>query len=113
MEPAGSAESGSMEPERKPVRVPGIVTREIAGETILVPVRHGVSDLNCIFTLNETASLVWRMIDGTQTVSDVVRAACVEFGVADSTAEAEISAFLAEMHSAGLVSFDPQGSGTP
>ena len=35
---------------------PDMVSREIAGEVILVPIRRNVGDLESVYTLNETAA---------------------------------------------------------
>jgi len=35
------------------VKEPDLVTRLIAGETIIVPIRDGVGDLNAVYTLNQ------------------------------------------------------------
>ncbi len=48
-----------------------IVCREIAGQTILVPIRQTVSDLESIYTLNETAALAWRMMDGQHSLEEI------------------------------------------
>jgi hypothetical protein len=48
------------------------VTRDIAGETIIVPVRDGVGDLNSIYTLNELGTRVWQLVDG-QTQNPIFR----------------------------------------
>ena len=51
------------------------VTRAIAGETIVVPIKAGVGDLDSIYTLNEVGATIWGLIDGTTTVDGIV-AAC-------------------------------------
>jgi hypothetical protein len=45
------------------------VTREVAGETIIVPIRGNVGDLNSIYTLNEVGTKIWELIDGKNSVS--------------------------------------------
>jgi hypothetical protein len=100
---AGGAEIGSMEKERRHVRAGGIVTREIAGETILVPIRQGVGDLSCIFTLNETGSFLWGLIDGERSIDDLVQEVCEAFHVPDEAAARDVAGFLSEMEQAGLL----------
>ena len=41
------------------VKDPNIVSRKIAGEVILVPIRKNVGDLESIYTLNEVAARIW------------------------------------------------------
>ena len=48
---------------------PSIVSREIAGEVILVPIRNNVGDLESIYTLNETAARIWALLDGDHTLA--------------------------------------------
>ena len=41
------------------VRSESVVSRVIAGETLIIPVRKGVGDLASIYSLNEVASTIW------------------------------------------------------
>lgn len=50
---------------------PDIVHRSIAGEVILVPIRNNVGDMECIYTLNETAARLWDLTDGQRTLAQV------------------------------------------
>ena len=43
---------------------PNIVSRMIADECILVPIRHDVENLGSIYTLNEVGAFIWNSIDG-------------------------------------------------
>jgi len=48
-----------------------MVTRVIDDETILVPIYKTSEEINCIYTLNKVASMVWHMIDGKRTLSEI------------------------------------------
>ena len=48
-----------------------MVTRKIADETILLPIYRTSKEINCIYTLNKPASIVWDMIDGKTTVGEI------------------------------------------
>jgi predicted transcriptional regulator len=50
---------------------PSMVARQIAGETILVPVRQKAEDLESLYTLNETAARIWELIDGNRTLGEI------------------------------------------
>jgi len=80
------------------------VTREIAGETIIVPIKGNVGDLDSIFTLNEVATRLWQLIDGVRTGADVLEIICTEFDVTPEHAENDTKDFLVALESAGLVS---------
>lgn len=69
---------------------PDIVSRNIAGEMILVPIRNNVGDLESIYTLNETAALIWELLDGEHTLRAVRDAVVTEFEVEPSEAEQDM-----------------------
>jgi len=82
------------------------VSRSIAGETLLVPVRGRVGDLDCIYSLSEVASLIWNRIDGQATVQQLVEGVCTEFDVSPETAQSDTLQFIAQLQHAGLI--EPQ-----
>jgi hypothetical protein len=80
------------------------VARTIAGETIVVPVRGQVGDLESIYNLNEVGSLIWKLVDGQTTVSQIVEAVSAEFEVTPEQAREDTLEFLGGLESAGLIS---------
>ncbi len=82
---------------------PSIVSREIAGETILVPIRQNVSDLESIYTLNETAAFAWALIDGQRSVQAILDQIVAEFEVGAPEAERDLLELLAQLESFGAV----------
>jgi hypothetical protein len=83
------------------------VTRSIAGETLVVPVRGQVGDLDAIYNLNEVGAFIWEQVDGRKSVAQVVESVCEEFEVAREQAEKETSAFIASLEAAGMI--EPSG----
>jgi hypothetical protein len=79
------------------------VTRQIAGETIIVPVRSHVGDVNTIFTMNELGAMIWKLIDGQTTVSQIVAAVCSEYDVTLEQATADITDFLESLEAERLI----------
>ena len=84
-------------------RDPSIVSREIAGETILVPIRRNVGDLESIYTLNETGARIWALLDGSRTVAAIRDAISEEYEVEAEAAEQDIIELLAQLESIGAV----------
>jgi len=80
-------------------RSASIVAREIAGEMILVPIRHNVGDLESIYTLNETAAYIWSLIDGQRTVREIRDKVVAEFEVEEKEAEQDLFELLAQLES--------------
>jgi hypothetical protein len=79
------------------------VTRQIADETIIVPVVGGVGDLDAIFTLNEVGSHIWRFIETPTTVHAVVEEVGRAFDVPSDQAERDVVEFLDRLAEANLI----------
>jgi hypothetical protein len=80
-----------------------MVTREIGGETIIVPVCRRVGDLDSIYTLNGVGAMIWSLIDGQREVDQMVEAVCRTYDVSPEEAREDISHLLHEMEDAGLI----------
>jgi len=80
-----------------------LVTRDIAGETIIVPIKSNVGDLNSIFTLNEIGTMIWGLIDGKRSVSEIAEAICKTYEVKPEDAEKDILEFLDALKESGLL----------
>jgi len=85
------------------VRSRTVVTREVAGETIVVPVRGGVGDLDGLFTFNGVASDIWRWLEAGCTVEEVSAWVHEHYEVSEEQAHTDVAAFLEELRSQGLV----------
>ena len=83
------------------------VTRTIAGETLVVPVRGQVGDLDAIYCVNEVGGFIWELLDDPKSVTQVVDAVCREFDVAREQAEHETAEFIAALEAAGMI--EPSG----
>ena len=82
---------------------PSIVSRNIAGEMILVPIRSNVGDLDSIYTLNETAARIWELLDGEHSLGAVRDAIVAEFEVEQEEAVQDVLALIAQLESIGAV----------
>ena len=79
------------------------VFRRIEGETILVPIRGNVGDLDCIYSLNPVGALVWEHLDGSQDLDVIKNRIAAEYDVADDTAETDLLSFIEEMKTIAAV----------
>jgi hypothetical protein len=85
------------------VRSRAVVSRVVAGETLIVPVRGKVGDLASIYSFNETGSLIWRLLDTPRVVGEVASAVAEEYQVAREQVRQDVLRFLGEMRAAGLI----------
>ena len=74
-----------------------IVSRKIGDEFILVPIRQDVGDLESIYTLNETAALIWELIDGKTEASKIKERIVEEFDVEPEEAEKDLIEHLQQL----------------
>ena len=85
------------------VRSQSVVSRVIAGETLIIPIRKGVGDLASIYSLNSVATAIWQAIQRPRDTEEIVSALEHEFDGERKVIEKDVTNFLSEMHSAGLV----------
>ena len=80
-----------------------IVTRLIAGEMILVPIRKHVGDMDHIYTLNETASRIWELIDGQRSLAEICQQMESEFEIDSSQAESDLNELVQSLLEIGAI----------
>jgi hypothetical protein len=85
---------------------PNIVSRKIAGEYILVPIRQSAGDLDSIYTMNAVGGRIWELLDGQRSVSDLKDIIVEEFDVSLEEAEEDIKTFLDQLMSMNVVRSD-------
>ena len=84
-----------------------VVTRQIAGETLLVPIRGKLVDMQKIFCLDAVAAFVWEHLDGARTLAEVRDAVLDAFDVQRERAETDIQEFVAQLAEASLTQEAP------
>lgn len=80
-----------------------LLTRHIAGETIVIPIRGRLADMQQIFALNEVGEHVWRLIEQDRSVDEICEDVAQAFDISRAEAEADVREFLAALQQAGLV----------
>lgn len=80
-----------------------VVIRRVGEESVVVPVRNRVGDLDSIFTLNEVASRIWDLLDGKRPVDAIVETICDEFEVTPDVAVSDVRDLLVSLEQAHLV----------
>jgi hypothetical protein len=88
-----------------------LVTRNIGGETIIVPVEGHVGDLDCIYTLNEVASVVWQIIDDQHSLDQIAAELCDRYEVTLEQARRDVVDLIDSLREAGLVRHSGEAAG--
>ncbi len=76
-----------------------IVTREIAGEVILIPLFKSSDALNYIYTLNETAARFWSLVDGKKTLEEIKKEIVENYDVAEETVDKNVAELVTDLKS--------------
>ena len=79
------------------IRNRDVVSRQIEGELIIVPVRRGVGDMNSLYTLNPVGSVLWEFMAQEHSLPEMVKRVCDEFEVSATQAKKDIESFLDSM----------------
>jgi hypothetical protein len=85
------------------VRSDSVVSRVIAGETLVVPIRGSVGDLASIYSLNAVGSTIWQALEKPKAVAELAELIRSEYEVSPDRAREDVSKFVEEMRSNGLV----------
>jgi hypothetical protein len=102
LEPIGLSTSASPA-ATKFVRSPDLVSRDVAGEMVVVPICRGVGDLDSIFTFNTVGTHVWNLLSEGRTESELTSSVTRRFQVSEYVAQSDVRNFLADLLGVGLV----------
>lgn len=80
-----------------------LLKREIAGETILIPVGKTVYDSHGLFALNELGGFLWELLPGASDEEALVKAVLAEYEVTEDTARQDIGEFLDKLREMGIL----------
>jgi hypothetical protein len=89
------------------LRSQSVVSRRVAGETLIVPVRGKVGDLASIYSFNGSGSLIWERLQSPTGLTELVSAVEHEYEVAPELAQKDVTQFLNDMLSVGLIELCP------
>jgi hypothetical protein len=80
-----------------------VIGRQVLGETLLVPIRGELADLQRIFSLSPVAEHIWSLLDGQHDLAAVRDSLVAQFEVEPAQAEVDLIEFIAQLDAAGLI----------
>jgi methyltransferase-like protein len=80
-----------------------IVARQIAGETLLIPIRGHLADMQRLFALNRVAEYIWQQLDGKQNLQAIADGVLAAFEVQEEQAAADIREFVGQLMEADII----------
>ena len=84
------------------------IHREIAGESLLIPVGEATKKLNGMIQLNKVATFIWKNIDTASSLEEIVSLVCQEFEVELERARTDVLALCKELYERDLISEVPE-----
>jgi hypothetical protein len=81
-----------------------VVSREIEGDVIIVPLTAGIGDADDeLYTLNDTGRAIWQLLDGQRALGDVVAALTADFGASQAELQPDVLGFACELVRRGIL----------
>jgi hypothetical protein len=84
-------------------RSANVVSRVVADEAIVVPIRRGAADLDSIYTFNETGTKLWSLIEKGLEPAALISHLQAQYGLSAEQATLDAESFLKELADEGLV----------
>ena len=92
-------------------KIKEFVLREIAGESILVPVGKTTLKFNGMITLSETAAFIWKHLEEAASQEELIGMLREEYEVDEETAETDVRELLKQMIEADMIECSDAASG--
>ncbi len=89
-----------------PSRSSSVVTRKTGKECVLIPVTNNIADMTSVYTLNETGAFLWELIDGENSVENMIEALIREYNIDEETATEDVFGFITNMRKYLIIKTD-------
>ena len=80
-----------------------LVKRDIAGDTILVPVGKTVYDSNGLYILNELGAFLWDRLEKAESEGALLQMILDEYEVTEDVAAKDLHSFLDDLRELGII----------
>ncbi|MHB8997803.1 MAG: PqqD family protein [Armatimonadota bacterium] len=87
-------------------RADNIISRTIAGETLLIPVTQIGVDLQKVYLLNETAAAIWKLLEQPRDVPSMVASLLEEYEANAAVVERGVTAVVEELLQRSMVTVE-------
>jgi hypothetical protein len=85
------------------IRNTAIVSRDVAGETIVVPICRGAGDLESVYMFNPLGRELWLLLAEGRTGEELAKWVTARYQVEAEQAFADVHEYLAELREIGLI----------
>ncbi len=81
----------------------GYVIKDVAGSKVVLPIGERQADLRGIITFNDVGADVFVMLDGTNSVEEIVRKIAKDYEAPYEVVEADVKNLIEKMRAQGLI----------
>ena len=81
----------------------GFVLREVAGRQVVIATGDAAKDFNGIIKLNESAVMLWKMIESGADEETLAQKIIEIYEVVEATAYNDVSMFVTKLKGAGII----------
>lgn len=82
---------------------PGFKIRVLADTNVVIATGEAAKDFNGIIRLNESATMLWRMLEGGAVEAELALALVDKYDVDIFTAQNDVSMFVTKLKGAGII----------
>jgi len=80
-----------------------LIKREIAGDTILVPVGKTILESNGLFALNELGAFIWNLLPDVSSEEEICRAVLAEYEASEEEVARDVSEFMDKLKQLNII----------
>ena len=77
--------------------------RQVGSESILVPIRNHVGDLDSVYVFNAVGARIWSLIDGSRDIDSIVAIIGSEYDVESDVVRSDLEELLGSLEAAALI----------
>lgn len=81
----------------------GFIAREIAGETVVLPIGEALEATKSIFTLNDTGAVIWKKLEEGTDINAIVDCICNEYDAPSEIVEQDVLEYLTFLKSKNMI----------
>jgi hypothetical protein len=85
------------------VRNTAVVSRDVNGETIVVPICRGAGDLGSVYIFNAVGRDIWLLLQEGRSAKELAHWLTSRYDVEEEQALSDVQSYLAELQDVGLV----------
>lgn len=92
-----------MSRETKYKQNPDFIYRKIVDESVLLPIKNNVADMDCIYTLNDLGAFLWEQLSNPASQYELEDAVLAVYDADREILVTDLENFIAEMVSIGAL----------